>query len=100
MLATLKPNLPKIILAVALFAVAYLAQASWWNAHIADYWAYGFPFQFQESWGPCQIGEVCRAFNWLPFIADVVIWYVISAVIVSSSRAVWGKDDESLHTEG
>lgn len=93
-LSFLKPTLPKIITAGVLLGVTYVLQASWWNANFADYWAYGFPFPFYETWGPCEIDAVCRAFRWPRLLLDVAIWYLLAAVVFGSAKIIWGRAEE------
>ncbi len=79
----LKPTLIKFILAFGLFAAA-----SWlWRiiviSTISDTFPIGFPLQFFLSWGPCPPGESCSEFNGLWLVADLVFWYLVSALLAS-----------------
>lgn len=83
MFSFLKPSLLKITLFVVLFMLSGWLWSIYVISRISDTFPVGFPFQFFLSWGPCRPGENCSEFNGLFLVFDVVIWYVISAWIVS-----------------
>lgn len=86
MLKFLKPDLWKIILTVILF----YASSALWRAYvisrISDTFPRGFPFQYYLGWGPCPSGEICSEFNWLYLVLDIVVWYVVSAFLLTVLR--------------
>ena len=83
MLTILKPNLWKLILTVILFYGSSTLWRLFVISRISDTFPHGFPFQYYLVWGPCPPGEVCSEFNVLYLILDWVIWYLVSAFIVS-----------------
>jgi len=76
-------NLWKIVLTVILFFGSSMLWRSFVISRISDTFPRGFPFQYYLGWGPCPPGEVCSEFNSLYLILDWVIWYLVSAFIVS-----------------
>jgi hypothetical protein len=83
---SLRPSLWKVILAISLFYASSTLWRAFVIARISDTFPRGFPFQYYLGWGPCPPGEVCFEFNWLYLILDIVIWYVVSALIVDQAR--------------
>ena len=79
----LKPGLWKIIVAILLFLVSSALSAAIVPRFISDTFPMGFPFWFYLAWGPCPPGQVCSEFNGLYLILDLIIWYVVSALIVN-----------------
>lgn len=79
----LKPSLLKIILALALFIAASYLWRVFIISTISDTFPWGFPLQFYLAWGPCPPGEVCSEFNGLYLILDIIVWYLVSAFILS-----------------
>ena len=73
----------KIILTVILFYSSSTLWLLFVISRISDTFPHGFPFQYYLGWGPCPPGEVCSEFNVLYLILDWVIWYLVSAFIVS-----------------
>lgn len=78
----LKPNLLKIVLAIALLVVTGYLWRMFVISRISDTFPWGFPFQYYLAWGPCPPGETCFEFNWLFLILDVLLWYGIAAFLV------------------
>ena len=83
MLSFLKPSFWKIVLTILLF----YASSELWRAYvirrISDTFPRGFPFQYYLGWGPCPPAETCFEFRWLYLVLDVLIWYAVSAWVVS-----------------
>lgn len=86
MLRFLKPNLSKIVLGLLLFAASSFLWRTYTISRISDTFPHGFPFQFYLGWGPCPPGEICHEFHGLYLVFDLVIWYIISALIVDRVR--------------
>jgi hypothetical protein len=86
MLRFLKPDIGKIALGLLLFAVSSFLWRTYTISRISDTFPHGFPFQFYMGWGPCPPGESCSESNGLFFILDLVVWYIISALIVDRIR--------------
>jgi hypothetical protein len=86
MLKFLKPTLWKIILTVILFSLSSALWGAYVMSRISDTFPSGFPFRYYLAWGPCPPGEICSEFNWLYLILDIVIWYVVSALVVDLVR--------------
>ena len=82
MFTFLKPNFWKIVLTFLLFFVSSAIWQVYVLSRISDTFPAGFPFEFFVAWGPCPPGETCSEFNGLFLILDLLIWYVISALIV------------------
>ena len=82
----LRPNPLKIILAFVLFVVTSYLWRMYILSTISDTFPWGFPLQFYLAWGPCPPGEICSEFNGFYFILDIIIWYVVSAFIISKVR--------------
>lgn len=82
MRGVLKPNVWKILWTLALFFISSMLWRMYVVSHISDTFPSGFPFQDYLSWGPCQAGEVCSRSNGLYLVLDLLIWYVVSALIV------------------
>jgi hypothetical protein len=79
----LRPTIFKTLLTLSL---VYLSGALWRVyiiSRIGDSFPFGFPFVFWETWGPCRPGDNCASFSWWALIGDIVIWYIISAVILT-----------------
>jgi hypothetical protein len=87
-----RPSPLKIILAFVLFFVASYLWRMFIISTISDTFAWGFPLQFYLAWGPCPPGEICSEFNGLWLGVDLVIWYLVSALIIrpASTRKVTG----------
>ncbi|HZM20647.1 MAG TPA: hypothetical protein VFC02_02825 [Anaerolineales bacterium] len=83
MCTILKPNFWNIALTFALLIITSLLWRSYIIATISDTFPWGFPLQFYLAWGPCQPGGVCSEFNGLWLVVDMMIWYVVSAFIIS-----------------
>jgi hypothetical protein len=64
---------------ILFFAVTFIRAVTW---PVADYWAYGWPFYFSESWGPCPSDSVCNSSNILALFADIILWYFILCLVV------------------
>jgi hypothetical protein len=79
----LKPTLWKIVLTGILFFVSSALWQLYILTHISDTFPAGFPFNFYVAWGPCPPGQNCSAFNIVFLALDLVIWYLISALIVA-----------------
>jgi hypothetical protein len=79
----LKPNLAKIALALFLLIASSLLWRSLVISRISDTFPMGFPLQFYLAWGPYPPGENCSESNGLFFALDVLIWYIVSAFIIS-----------------
>jgi hypothetical protein len=79
----LKPSLSKIILTFVLFVAASYLWRMLITSRITDVFPLGFPLPLYVAWGPCPPGESCSEFNKLYLMLDIVIWYVISAFIIS-----------------
>jgi len=69
----------RIIFSLILFVVVTFIQV---NCTGVDYWAFGWPFHFSESWGPCPPNAVCHDSNPLALIADAVIWYLVLCLVI------------------
>lgn len=82
MLIFLKPNLWKILLAAVLFFATSYIWRMYTIFRVSDTFPWGFPFQYYLAWGPCPPGEICFEFNNLYLILDILIWYVVSALLV------------------
>jgi hypothetical protein len=78
----LKPNFWKIVLTFILFFVSSAIWQVYVLSNISDTFPAGFPFEFFIAWGPCPPGENCSEFNALFLFLDLIIWYVVSALIV------------------
>ena len=79
----LKPTIFKIVLTLVLFYISGLLWRLYIISHLSDSFPFGFPVVFWESWGPCQPGQVCSAFWGWALLVDVLIWYIVSAVILT-----------------
>ena len=79
----LKPTLAKIALTMLLFNIASWLWRMYVVSRISDTFPRGFPFQYYLAWGPCPPGEICFEYNTLYFFLDVVIWYLVSAFLLS-----------------
>ena len=93
----LKPGTLKIILAFVLFFAASYLWRMFIISSISDTFPWGFPLQFYLAWGPCPPGKTCVEFNGWWLLIDIVIWYVISALIIRlpSKRNVAGSSTEA-----
>jgi hypothetical protein len=80
--AFLKPNLWKLLLTIALFYASSYLWRAYTMSRISDTFPRGFPFEYYMAWGPCPPGETCFEFNTLYLVLDLVIWYLVSAVLV------------------
>jgi hypothetical protein len=78
-----KPTVGKIILAWVLFLVTSYLWQMLITSRITDVFPMGFPLPFYVAWGPCPPGESCSEFNELWLALDIVIWYFVSAFILS-----------------
>jgi hypothetical protein len=78
-----KPDTWKISLTLALLYFSSILWRAYVISRISDTFPLGFPLQFYLAWGPCPPGEVCSEFNWLWLVVDMMIWYVVSAFIIS-----------------
>jgi len=78
----LKPTILKIILALVLFLVFSWLWQMYILSTISDTFPLGFPLQFFLAWGPCQAGQNCSEFNGLFLVLDIILWYIISAILV------------------
>ena len=83
MKTTLKLTPGKIVLTLALFTITSLFWRQYVIATISDTFPWGFPLQFYLAWGPCPPGKSCSEFNGLWFTLDIIIWYLVSALILS-----------------
>jgi hypothetical protein len=83
MLKLLTPSIAKIGLTLILLVVSAALWRAYIIAHIGDSFPFGFPFVFWESWGPCRPGENCAAGRWWALMLDIIIWYSVSAVILT-----------------
>ena len=79
----------KIVLGILLFIVVTFIHTITWP--VVDYWAYGWPLHFSESWGPCFLGEVCYNRNTFALVFDIVFWYLILCLIIFLYKKVRGK---------
>ena len=79
----LKTSLAKIILTFVLLILFSYLWRLYMVSTISDTFPWGFPLQFYLAWGPCQAGEVCSESNILYLILDIMVWYVVSAFLVS-----------------
>ena len=91
MKSILKPSLLKIILTIALFLVASYLWQVFITSRITDIFPLGFPLPFYVAWGPCPPGESCSEFNGLWLALDIVIWYLVSAFILSMIKKMEAK---------
>jgi len=80
----LKPTIFKIVLTLFLFCISGLLWQLYIISRIGDSFPFGFPVVFWESWGPCQVGQVCSSFRGWALLVDILIWYIVSAVILTS----------------
>jgi hypothetical protein len=87
MLNFLKPDLWKFVLTGILFFVSSAVWQVYVLSHISDTFPAGFPFEFFVAWGPCPPGQNCSEFNGLFLIFDLIIWYLVSALIVDRFRS-------------
>jgi hypothetical protein len=78
----LQPSFAKIFLALFLFILASVIWRQVIVFMISDTFPYGFPLGFYLAWGPCPPGDNCSEFNWLWLILDLLIWYLVSALIL------------------
>jgi len=79
----LTPSVAKIGLTLVLLIVSAALWRAYVISHIGDTFPLGFPFVFFESWGPCRPGQNCAEGRWWALILDVMIWYIVSAVILA-----------------
>lgn len=86
MFDVLKPNLWKVVLTLILFFVSSAVWQLYVLSHISDTFPAGFPFEFFITWGPCPPGESCSEFNVFYLIFDLLLWYVVSALILNVGR--------------
>jgi hypothetical protein len=84
----LKPSLPKIVLALALFALFSYLWRIYIISTISDTFPWGFPLQFYLGWGPCPPGEICSENNAFFFILDLLFWYLVSAFLISKTTSM------------
>lgn len=83
MITFLKPNLWKILAAVALFYISSYLWRAYTMSRISDTFPHGFPFQYYMAWGPCPPGEICSEFNGLYLMLDLIVWYIGGAFLVA-----------------
>lgn len=81
--AFLKPSLLKVIFTLALFVAASYLWRMYIISTISDTFPLGFPLQFYLAWGPCPPDGVCSEFNWLWLVVDIIVWYMIGALILN-----------------
>ena len=81
-----KPSLLKIVVAFVLFIVFSWLWQSTFGLVIMDASYYGFPWHYFVAWGPCQAGKNCSEFNGLYLALDVILWYIVGAILVSRFR--------------
>ncbi len=74
--AWLKPSPLNVVLALVLFGVVSRLFAA--TVFMADYFPFGFPLAFEESWGPCPPGGTCSSFNPLFLALDLLAWYLFT----------------------
>jgi hypothetical protein len=86
MINFLKPTLWKIVLTGILFFVSSALWQLYILSRVSDTFPAGFPFNFYVAWGPCPPGERCSEFNGVYLVLNLLIWYVISALIVRCVR--------------
>ncbi len=80
----LKPSPLNAFLSLVLFGVGSRLFAG--TSFLADYAALGFPFAFEESWGPCPPGGTCSSFNPLFLLVDVLAWYLFTCALIHQAR--------------
>lgn len=81
MLRFLRPSLWKILLTLTFLTLSSFLWRAYTISRISDTFPHGFPFQFYIGWGPCRPGEVCSEFNSTFLLFDLLIWYVVSALL-------------------
>jgi hypothetical protein len=80
----LKPTFAKIVFAFALFLLSSWLWRMYVISRISDTFPHGFPLQFYLGWGPCPPGQVCSEFNGLYLVIDLLVWYVVGALLTST----------------
>jgi len=77
---TLKPTALKIIFAFGLFVITGYF---WKFSGITDIHPFGLPFFAIVTTQNCGFGiDACTEFRWGGLLADLLIWYVVSAFAV------------------
>jgi len=69
-----------IVIALALFLISSIIRSQIQISQITDIWSFGFPFVFRETWGPCQVGQVCESFSYLFLLLDIVAWFAVVSI--------------------
>lgn len=83
MKSMLKPSQAKIVFALVLLVISGWIWRTLVISRISDTFPIGFPFQFYLAWGPCPPGETCAEFYGGYLVLDLVIWYLVSALVLS-----------------
>lgn len=81
--AILKPSVAKLVLALGLLVLSSGCRYYWQATVITDIWSVGFPFVFQETWGPCPEDAICRSFSWFFLFLDAALWYAAVGVLLA-----------------
>ena len=97
MLKLITPSVAKISLTLFLVVVSGLLWRVYIVSRIGDSFPLGFPFVFWETWGPCRPGDDCALFKGWALVGDVVVWYIISAMILSR---LLSKNVQNNQTQG
>ena len=77
-----RPTFAKIVVAFVLLALSAWLWRMFVIRTISDTFVWGFPLQFYVGWGPCPPGKICSEMRPLSLVADALIWYAVSALLL------------------
>jgi hypothetical protein len=84
--AVLKPTPLKIATALVIFLLVSYLWRLYFMSRVSDASPWGVPLPFYMTWGPCPPGETCSESNALFLFLDLLIWYIVSALLISRFR--------------
>ena len=83
-----KPTVGKLLLTLGTLTISAFLRYSIQAERITELWSWGFPLAFYEMWGPCTPEPLCRSFEPVPLLVDLLFWYVFSAVLIAGIGAL------------